>query len=115
MKQRVDYIDRMKGLAIFLVVIRHVYGMSFIQYEDIVNRWNASFHMSLFMFLSGLVACSGVVAPYWGIKKLYKKLKGLFIPMLVFGMSFTMTFAKDFHSGLIGFIESPVKTVIGIL
>ena len=109
MKQRVDYIDRMKGLAIFLVVIRHVYGMSFIQYEDIVNRWNASFHMSLFMFLSGLVACSGVVAPYWGIKKLYKKLKGLFIPMLVFGMSFTMTFAKDFHSGLIGFIESPVK------
>lgn len=45
MKQRIDYIDRMKGLAIFLVVIRHIYGMVFIQYEDIVNRWNASFHI----------------------------------------------------------------------
>ncbi len=27
MKQRIDYIDRMKGLAIFLVVMGHVYGM----------------------------------------------------------------------------------------
>lgn len=29
MKQRIDYIDRMKGLAIFLVVMGHVYGMGF--------------------------------------------------------------------------------------
>lgn len=29
MKQRIDYIDRMKGMAIFLVVMGHVYGMAF--------------------------------------------------------------------------------------
>lgn len=112
MKQRIDYIDRMKGMAIFLVVMGHVYGMAFAQSDDVAYRVISSFHMPLFMFLSGLVACSGVVAPYWGIGKLSKKLKGLLLPLVVFGMSFTMTFSKDFLTGLIGligFLESPNK------
>lgn len=109
MKQRIDYIDRMKGMAIFLVVMGHVYGMVFNQSEDVTYKWISSFHMPLFMFLSGLVACSGVVAPYWGVKKLGKKLKGLLLPLVVFGMFFTMTFSKDFLTGLIGFLESPNK------
>ena len=65
--------------------------------------------MPLFMFLSGLVACSGVVAPYWGFGKLGKKLKGLLLPLVVFGMCFTMTFSKDFLTGLMGFLASPNK------
>ena len=109
MKQRIDYIDRMKGMAIFLVVIGHVYGMVFDQSANITYKWISSFHMPLFMFLSGLVACSGVVAPYWGFGKLGKKLKGLLLPLVVFGMCFTMTFSKDFVTGLIGFLESPNK------
>ena len=72
MKQRIDYIDRMKGMAIFLVVMGHVYGMVFNQSEDVTYKWISSFHMPLFMFLSGLVACSGVVAPYWGFGKLFR-------------------------------------------
>lgn len=109
MKQRIDYIDRMKGMAIFLVVMGHVYGMVFNQGEDNTYKWISSFHMPLFMFLSGLVACSGVVAPCWGFGKLGKKLKGLLLPLVVFGMCFTMTFSKDFLTGLIGFLESPNK------
>lgn len=109
MKQRIDYIDRMKGLAIFLVVMGHVYGMAFAQSDDVAYRVISSFNMPLFMFLSGLVACSGVVAPYWGVRKLGKKLKGLLLPLVVFGMCFTMTFSKDFLTGLIGFLESPNK------
>ena len=54
MKQRIDYIDRMKGMAIFLVVMGHVYGMVFNQSEDVTYKWISSFHMPLFMFLSGL-------------------------------------------------------------
>lgn len=61
MKRRIDYIDRMKGLAIFMVVMGHVYGMAFAQSDDVVYRVIGSFHMSLFMFLSGLVACSGLL------------------------------------------------------
>ena len=109
MKQRIDYIDRMKGMAIFLVVMGHVYGMAFAQSDDVAYRVISSFHMPLFMFLSGLVACSGVVAPYWDVRKLGKKSKGLLLPLVVFGMCFTMTFSKDLLSGLIGFLESPNK------
>lgn len=109
MKQRIDYIDRMKGMAIFLVVMGHVYGMALAQSDDVAYRVISSFHMPLFMFLSGLVACSGVVAPYWGIGKLSKKLKGLLLPLIVFGMCFTTTISKDFLTSLNGFLESPNK------
>ena len=61
MKSRIDYIDRLKGMAIFLVVIGHVYRMAFNQGEDITYKWISSFHMPLFMFLSGLVAYSGLL------------------------------------------------------
>lgn len=109
MNQRIDYIDRMKGLAIFLVVMGHVYGFSFAQPDDVVNRIISSFHMPLFMFLSGLVACSGATSPYWNLPKLGQKLRGLLLPLLVFGMCFTMTFSRDFEMGLVGFLESPSK------
>lgn len=109
MKQRIDYIDRMKGLAIFLVVMGHVYGMAFAQPDDVAYQVICSFYMPLFMFLSGLVACSGVTSPYWSLSKLGRKLRGLLLPLLIFGMCFTMTFSHDFGSGLAGFLESPNK------
>ena len=109
MKQRIDYIDRMKGLAIFLVVMGHVYGFAFAQSDAVANRLISSFHMPLFMFLSGLVACSGATKPFWNLPKLGRKLRGLLLPLLVFGMCFTMTWAKDFGSGLKCFLESPNK------
>lgn len=109
MKQRIDYIDRMKGLAIFLVVMGHVYGMAFAQSDDVACRVISSFHMPLFMFLSGLVACSGATSPFWNITKLSRKLRGLLLPLIVFGMCFTMTWVSDFGSGLKCFLESPNK------
>lgn len=58
--KRIDYIDRMKGFAIFLVVMGH---LSFSGISTVMSPWISSFHMSLFMFLSGLVACSGITPP----------------------------------------------------
>ena len=49
MNNRIDYIDRMKGFAIFLVVMGHVLGFSFRQPDDVAGRWISSFHMPLFM------------------------------------------------------------------
>lgn len=109
MKHRIDYIDRMKGFAIFLVVMGHVVGFAFGQPDDLTGRWISSFHMPLFMFLSGLVACSGVVAPYWSIGKLVRKLRALLLPLLVFGLCYTFTFSKDIIAGAVGFLESPAK------
>lgn len=109
MKQRIDYIDRMKGLAIFLVVMGHVYGMAFAQSDDVVYRVISSFHMPLFMFLSGLVAYSGATTPFWNLIKLGRKLRGLLLPLIVFGMCFTMTFSRNFGTDLVEFLESPNK------
>ena len=109
MKQRIDYIDRMKGFAIFLVVMGHVVGFAFGQADDLTGRWISSFHMPLFMFLSGLVACSGVVSPYWNIGKLARKLRALLLPLFVFGLCYTFTFVKSVVSGVVGFVESPAK------
>lgn len=108
-KQRIDYIDRMKGMAIFLVVMGHVYGFALGQADDVANRVIGSFHMPLFMFLSGLVACSGAASPFWSLPKLGRKLRGLILPLLFFGFAFTMTWAKDWSSGMVGLLESPSK------
>lgn len=110
MKQRIGYIDRMKGLAIFLVVMGHMYGFSFGQSEDVVCRIVGSFHMPLFMFLSGLVACSGATTPFWNLSKLVRKLRGLLLPLFVFGLGFTMTWVRDFGTAFVGFLESPNKS-----
>ena len=87
----------------------HVYVIALDLTDEVVYRVIGNFRMSLFIYLSGLVACSGVVAPYWDVRKLGKKLKGLLLPLVVFGMCFTMTFSKDFLTGLIGILESPNK------
>lgn len=57
MRQRINYIDRMKGMAIFLVVMGHVYFFAFEQSGSVWFDVISSFHMPLFMFLSGLVVC----------------------------------------------------------
>lgn len=53
---RINYIDRMKGLAILLVVLGHVYSFVMGAESSEVNRFIYSFHMPLFMALSGYVA-----------------------------------------------------------
>jgi uncharacterized membrane protein YcfT len=59
--QRIQYIDRLKGLAIILVVMGHIFG--FHQPDDGINTFIYTFHMPLFMFLSGLVIS---VPSIWG-------------------------------------------------
>lgn len=65
MKSRIDYIDRLKELAIFLVVMGYVYGKAFSLSNDIFYKFICCFHMPLFMFLSGLDVCSVIKPSYW--------------------------------------------------
>ncbi len=53
---RINYIDRMKGMAILVVVLAHVFQFSFDMSDGSVFRFCASFEMPLFMFVSGFVA-----------------------------------------------------------
>jgi len=111
---RIQYVDRLKGLAIILVVIGHIYLFTMNDGDNIVGNCVGSFHMCLFMFLSGFVASSGVTKPYWTQKKLWKKIAGLIIPMLVFGGLFTLTFGPIdswhvFMERFFNFLMAPAK------
>lgn len=46
----------MKGFTILIVVLAHIYLMTFDMGDSLVFRFCASFEMPLFMFVSGFVA-----------------------------------------------------------
>src|SRR5574344_1233869 len=53
---RIQYIDKLKGMAILLVVMGHLAEKSMGITNSVFNLLYGSFHMPLFMFLSGIFA-----------------------------------------------------------
>lgn len=81
MKQRIVYIDNLKALAIFTVVVDHVFWFSWDHYSD--NIWYyliKAYNMPLFFFLSGMFAKDNMNPGQLG-----RKAKQLLIPTLVVG------------------------------
>lgn len=95
MKQRLGYIDQLKGLAIILVVMGHVvqfciHSSKHWLYEDIYV-----FHMPLFFFLSGLVvhgARQGSSRPLL----VARKARQLLIPLLCWGGLMTLFLGESY-------------------
>lgn len=104
----------MKGLAILLVVMGHLYVFSMHGSESDVGKWISSFHMPLFMFLSGYVVVKSITPPYWTVGQLCRKTRGLLLPMLVFGGLFSLTFGtvagfSIVADQIIRFLMAPAK------
>lgn len=80
-KKRYDHIDALKGFAILLVVFGHAIqsNVTFFD-ENIFFRIIYSFHMALFMFLSGMVASYSFDMPVWPYIK--KKFMVLVVPFI---------------------------------
>jgi len=86
-KTRLEFIDRMKGIAILLVIVGHI-----IQFNNLDGGTNNklfnliySFHMPLFFILSGYVASRGwdkIVNRLSFINFLWKKIYTLVLPLL---------------------------------
>lgn len=95
-KQRLEYIDSLKGFAILLVVMGHVIPWSFESFDTALQMsptpillWQIiySFHMPLFIFISGfLFGMSHFTTIKDYIIKMWKKTKMLIIPWLVCGI-----------------------------
>lgn len=85
---RILYIDRLKGFTILLVVMGHVSVFSYHSGAVTMDRFIGSFHMPLFMFLSGLVAKTSFV--HLEISKWLRKVGALMLPLCVFGLCFTL-------------------------
>lgn len=86
--QRIHYIDTLKGVAIVLVVIGHLLSFSF--GSNALYTMIYTFHMPLFMLLSGCVVKRGVEP-----KKLGKSVLGLMVPCVSIGLLFTYCHGDD--------------------
>lgn len=103
MTKRIEYIDALRGFAIFLVVFAHVetFGFFHFSYASALGQVIQSFYMPLFFFISGYVAFkSGKILDGKAFGKgLLKKLKVLLVPTLFFGLIYTWLMAgADFKS-----------------
>lgn len=90
MKQRLEYIDALRGLAILLVVFMHVpqygFGQSFGGYYMEMATLLA---VPLFFFISGLFAQSSVTPPI-SINKIGKRLHSILLPTFLIGGLYAM-------------------------
>lgn len=90
MKERVAYIDQLKGFAILLVVMGHTYMYVLEIGNDIICNTIHSFHMPLFFFLSGIVMKSSVFDKSMAIAFLKKRFRSLMFPFFTVGILYTL-------------------------
>lgn len=94
-----NYIDRLKGLAIILVVMGHVllYCCCSCDFPramaDFIGKGIYSFHMPLFMFLSGIV-----VSDFPSVSRIKKKLPRWIVPCAVIGMIYIFSIGDTVNS-----------------
>lgn len=97
MRHRLNYIDRLKGFTIIFVVMGHL-----LVQRDIIYELISSFHMPLFIFLSGFVASSPS-----SIYIISGKFRKLMFPFFVVGIchilllkvSFTRAILSTYKAG----------------
>lgn len=99
MQNRLGYIDIAKGFAIICVVIGHVlvydiYGFTHAWTHSPLLKFICTFHMPLFLFLSGLVAST--LDSYRKIPQdLIKRLRLFIVPFFVIGSIYSLAIHND--------------------
>src|SRR5574344_52933 len=101
MKQRFEYIDRLKGFAILCVIMGHFQRWVFRMPNDPIHDFIYLYHMPLFIFLSGIVIG---MAP--SFKKDIIKAFQFLCPFFIIGC---FAYSYFIHSDINGFISSHFK------
>ena len=101
MKDRIVYLDAVKGFAIILVVMGHVIQYSF-QSTSFLYHSIYSFHMPLFFFVSGLLSKKWDLVPKDSFfsetfKFILSKVRSLIIPLVVVGSLFIIYMGQTFQ------------------
>lgn len=108
MANRVKYIDALKGFAIIWVVMGHITEKSMGINNTLFNNFYASFHMPVFMFLSGIFAYS--LKSNWHysdfLSFIRKKSLRILMPFIVVGSVYSILFKGDLFSVISGQISS---------
>lgn len=84
---RIEYIDQLKGFAILWVVMGHISEIGLGINDTLFNHFYGSFHMPLFMFLSGIFTFKSFSK--WDLDELrhflVKKTLRIILPFVIFG------------------------------
>ena len=88
--QRLEYLDIMKRVAIFLVLINHVLREISIQHP--LDYYVSRFHMPFFFMLSGFLAINQIKKPL--LRNVSSKFRSLMLPFFTCGISFALTINK---------------------
>lgn len=99
--KRIDYIDIAKCFAILCVVIGHVlcydlYGFDHGWKESSLMRFIYSFHMPLFIFLSGLVSVTIIERKFF-INDIVKRMHTLLAPFAIVGGIYSLCINGNFQ------------------
>lgn len=98
--QRIQYVDRLKGFAMLAVIFGHIYFFFIYDKEFYIAYFLSTFHMPLFMFLSGWVISSPP-----NFSKLLVKIASFVSPFLFVGSAFVLFYHKELST----LFESEVK------
>lgn len=92
--ERITFIDSLKGFLILLVIVGHI---GYANYPDTTIVYDViySFHMPLFVFVSGFLMNS--ITP----TKLLHKLPSLLFPFIIVGMLFSLYRGSGFYDWLL--------------
>lgn len=88
---RIVWLDIMKGVAIFMVVIGHVMNNMHLM-DSPVNKWIHLFNMPLFFFLFGFLAFNTSKKSL--VENIKKKATTICIPFLTCGLLYSVAFGK---------------------
>ena len=99
--QRISYIDKLRGFAILLVVMGHITQLSLDIKESPFNYFYNSFHVPLFIFISGFLAANSINKLH--IKEvseiclfIKKKAVRLILPFIIVGGIYSLLCFHDF-------------------
>lgn len=107
MKERIDYIDYAKAVAIILVVTGHIIFFNIFNQDAVkadtllIEQILKAVQMPLFIFCSGLVMKSKEMAFRETLVDIYKRFRLFIVPFMVIGVSFALVSDKtpsDFFS-----------------
>lgn len=110
-KERIQYIDALRGFTMILVVFAHVEAFGFFNfgYESFIGKLFQSFRMPLFFFISGFIAYKADRiwdgSTCWKLTK--KKMLVQIIPALFFGLIYVYLYL---HQNFSTFIADPSKS-----
>lgn len=100
--KRIEYIDGLRGFAIFLMVVGHVIPNLYLNKQIILpnlQTWIYAFHMPLFFTISGyFIYRDSKITAKEAMNQIYKKFLQLLLPAFVMSLLYSIIWNTNFSN-----------------